>query len=1071
MTCARRLAGARKPAPSAGSSRPDPRPGRRRARLSRYLPALALLLGALSPFAAPDVEAQSAVTLVSNMGQDARSGGNKNVQAQGFTTGSNAAGYVLTSIETQVEVGSQQVTAQEIATIKAELWSDSSGAPDSKIATLTTPSSIATGSIAFTAPANTELKATTTYHFVTYYTTASPRNVSFKWADSNDEDAGAAAGWSIADNGHWKHGTTPHGGSWTSGHKSKIRVNGYNYVPPAPDAPTSLVVTPGAMKLDLTWTAPSGTLTGYDVHYTSAPSSGMDAVTDDAAVQSVSAAAGWLAASRGTEASPPTASQTISSLNNGTTYRVRVRAKNATGEGAWAFGEGIAGLPAPTAAPGGLDVRSRDAGLYLEWSAPPETVVAGYDVHYTSELSTSTLANGAPLGIDPATGWADAGHTGTDTEYTITSLRNATRYRVRVRATNASGQGPWAFGRGVATEYGPPQGLRVWPGDGRVQLDWARAPGNGYGGYEVDYTSAAAGVVWNHAAVGNDPAAAWVRWPTGPGRSADSFILGGLTNGTTYRVRLRTVSPASAWVFGAATPGPLPRLSGLTGTTSTDGVDFSAALALSPAVSAQVPRYTATVPHAVTHVRLRPTATHAASGAFIAVGRQDTSKTLVESGTASPSMALAVGANLIEVAVGRSDGPGRWLELYTVSVTRQGSDAVPTGPAAPAFAPAHGATTRHAGTDITLTFAESIRKDAGGTDFSGHSDLAAILTLKAGGSAGTAIAYTARLNAAGTVITLDPSSPLADGRVYVAVSDDYYDTGGERGGAASATFTVDTTGGSPPTGITPPTGGTPLPPTVSLSVSPNPVTEGLGVTVTAALSRALSGEVTIPLAVTRDTSEPGDHGTLSGIVIAAGATTGTGTLSTHRDADPHDETFTVALGTLPSQVRAGSPASVTVTIDDDALAGAPPAPEVGFFPAASRALSGLAWVVNRSTSAGTVTVRAFDDAGTEHPAQRLTLGAGFGVGFKPADLEEGNPDKGLTGTGAGAGDWRLVFESALDLRVLGLVRQPDGGSRRGTPPRRARPRGATRSPSSTPRATGGSRAGCAWSTVRALPPR
>ena len=53
MRCARRLAGARKPAPSTGSaSRPDPRPGRRRARLLGLLPALALLLcGALSPFA------------------------------------------------------------------------------------------------------------------------------------------------------------------------------------------------------------------------------------------------------------------------------------------------------------------------------------------------------------------------------------------------------------------------------------------------------------------------------------------------------------------------------------------------------------------------------------------------------------------------------------------------------------------------------------------------------------------------------------------------------------------------------------------------------------------------------------------------------------------------------------------------------------------------------------------------------------------------------------------------------------------------------------------------------------
>ena len=60
MTCARRLAGARKPAsPSRGSpSRPEPRPGRRRARLFG-LPALALLLAALGTLAAAPAQAQT----------------------------------------------------------------------------------------------------------------------------------------------------------------------------------------------------------------------------------------------------------------------------------------------------------------------------------------------------------------------------------------------------------------------------------------------------------------------------------------------------------------------------------------------------------------------------------------------------------------------------------------------------------------------------------------------------------------------------------------------------------------------------------------------------------------------------------------------------------------------------------------------------------------------------------------------------------------------------------------------------------------------------------------------------
>ncbi len=106
-------------------------------------------------------------------------------------------------------------------------------------------------------------------------------------------------------------------------------------------------------------------------------------------------------------------------------------------------------------------------------------------------------------------------------------------------------------------------------------------------------------------------------------------------------------------------------------------------------------------------------------------------------------------------------------------------------------------------------------------------------------------------------------------------------------------------------------------PAVRLSAAPNPVAEGSPVTVTARLSAALSGNVMIPVTLTRGTAEAGDHGALASITISSGATSGTGTVTTAQDADTDDETFTVALGALPSTVRAGSPSSVTVTIADD----------------------------------------------------------------------------------------------------------------------------------------------------------
>ena len=103
---------------------------------------------------------------------------------------------------------------------------------------------------------------------------------------------------------------------------------------------------------------------------------------------------------------------------------------------------------------------------------------------------------------------------------------------------------------------------------------------------------------------------------------------------------------------------------------------------------------------------------------------------------------------------------------------------------------------------------------------------------------------------------------------------------------------------------------------VSLSATPNPVDEGSPVTVRATLATALSEAVTVPLTVTRGTSEDGDHGSLASIGIPAGGTSATGTISTTDDADGDDETFTVALGSLPSGLAAGSASSVEVTIAD-----------------------------------------------------------------------------------------------------------------------------------------------------------
>ena len=106
---------------------------------------------------------------------------------------------------------------------------------------------------------------------------------------------------------------------------------------------------------------------------------------------------------------------------------------------------------------------------------------------------------------------------------------------------------------------------------------------------------------------------------------------------------------------------------------------------------------------------------------------------------------------------------------------------------------------------------------------------------------------------------------------------------------------------------------------VSLLATPNPVGEGSPVMVRATVSEALSEAVTIPLTVTRGTAESGDHGSLASITLPAGSTSATGTLPTVEDDDGEDETFTVALGSLPAGLTAGSASSVEVTITDSGL--------------------------------------------------------------------------------------------------------------------------------------------------------
>ena len=120
--------------------------------------------------------------------------------AQAFTTGSNLSGYRLTGVEFRLAVaGAGSDPDYEVSVHEA----NADGSPGASIGTLNKPASLATGVNTFSAPGDGfDLEARTTYVVVIDVGTVSGRkNVQTRNTNSNSEDAGAAAGWSIADGG------------------------------------------------------------------------------------------------------------------------------------------------------------------------------------------------------------------------------------------------------------------------------------------------------------------------------------------------------------------------------------------------------------------------------------------------------------------------------------------------------------------------------------------------------------------------------------------------------------------------------------------------------------------------------------------------------------------------------------------------------------------------------------------------------------------------------------------------------------------------------------------------------
>ena len=327
-----------------------------------------------------------------------------------------------------------------------------------------------------------------------------------------------------------------------------------------PGAVTNLVVDPGVSvdkELPLSWTAPSGVVTGYDVQYK------RDIAPDQPATQS-NLLTGWVDAYHSGIATK----FTITSLTNHLTFDVRVRAVNSLGSGPWSQTQGRTSRdePAPVT---GLTVAAGNQELRLSWTAPVQNVT-GYQVEYKESTASA---------------WTAADHTGIATKATIDELTNGTTYDVRVRAVNRVDNldhlgESWVQAQGRPTDTvvktladgGPGKGHigRVDEHDAALTVAWGKpatgltaGEGSAVTGYDLEYKESTAG--------------SWTgTLHTGLARFR---TITGLTNGTTYdlRVRARTEgSVAGEWsdtaqgTPRAANLPPQPRAASATGSGALD---------------------------------------------------------------------------------------------------------------------------------------------------------------------------------------------------------------------------------------------------------------------------------------------------------------------------------------------------------------------------------------------------------------------------------------------------------------------------------------------------------------------
>ena len=304
-------------------------------------------------------------------------------------------------------------------------------------------------------------------------------------------------------------------------------------VPQKPDAPSAPTVTVWNKELRLSWTAPTSNgaaISDFDVQYRACTATDGDtAVLTCATTPTWGTWTEWNASDTGT-----TTTATITGLTNDTAYQVQVRAANSVGDGAWSASTKATPTAQKPEAPSAPTLTHGDASLAVAWTAPSDNgaAITGYRVRRCDDsLDCSANSNN----------WSPTDVTGTGTSTTLSGLTNGTTYQVQVRATNSVGNGQFSSS---AKEYpskvpGTPAAPSLTFGSQTLNVSWSAPSSNG--------GSAITGYKVGRCSTGCDTASNWtVTTLTGTGTTT---TLSGLTNGTTYQVRVAATNRSgdSAW--------------------------------------------------------------------------------------------------------------------------------------------------------------------------------------------------------------------------------------------------------------------------------------------------------------------------------------------------------------------------------------------------------------------------------------------------------------------------------------------------------------------------------------------